>query len=822
MTDVANLGFGVDTSGLKDGVVSLQKFKTQAKAANTDVKNLGNSMTRASTTFAGAVAAMSKSVLSMVTATKGASQEQIKAAKEASDFANQIYKTAKAQDTLAVSTGKTTKTVQAEVIAIRKNVKELQKAEHVFRQLKGLSMKGGLLAGTGLTGVQSSMGSAVTGQSNVIPFVQPEETLARDVMPNRFNTANIAAQFQDIGVTAAMGMNPLTVAIQQGTQLSAILNTMESPLQGIKQAFTQIINPVSLISIAITALLVAFIQFVDWGKVLETTLNGIASAFEWMASDTGLVVTGITAITLALIALNAGLGTTIARAVTGFATMAASALAAAYKMAAAWVIGLGPIAWIVAGIATLVAGLIAFRDEIKDLIGVDVIDGIKNGVNSVIGLFVGLNDAFSNILTNMSVRLANFVTETITNMVNSVREVMSGVEGATMNGLEWMWNKTKEQFGGEEVKRGLVDSVVGGYKQAAEEIEKFEPIKFKLNVDLPDVNLKESVDKAMKVDYLGGIGDSVSNAFKGAASTVRGWADGLVKGSKEWQKLVDMFEKDKSDLELQAQLIGKTAGEVNYLTYQQKLLNEARKEGLDLTPEQTKQINEWSKALGDTKTTLDRQKNAFDESKSAAKGFFSDLKSGLIEGENLWVSFGNAALNVLNKIFDKIMDTGVDTLFSGLSGTGLFGGTPSEGDSNFVGPIKAQAKGGAWMNGVDFFAKGGTFTNSIVSSPTMFGHAGGLGVMGEKKPEAIMPLHRGSDGSLGIAATGAGESRGGNVIVNINNSSNADAQVNQRQTSQGIEIDVVIDNIIGEKLSSPGTESNRSLVAFQNRRLIGR
>ena len=41
-----------------------------------------------------------------------------------------------------------------------------------------------------------------------------------------FNTANIAAQFQDIGVTAAMGMNPLQIALQQGTQISAALGPM--------------------------------------------------------------------------------------------------------------------------------------------------------------------------------------------------------------------------------------------------------------------------------------------------------------------------------------------------------------------------------------------------------------------------------------------------------------------------------------------------------------------------------------------------------------------------------------------------------------------
>ena len=59
------------------------------------------------------------------------------------------------------------------------------------------------------------------------------------------------------------------------------------------------------------------------------------------------------------------------------------------------------------------------------------------------------------------------------------------------------------------------------------------------------------------------------------------------------------------------------------------------------------------------------------------------------------------------------------------------------------------------------FAKGGAFTNSVVSSPTLFKFADGgttrTGLMGEAGPEAIMPLKRGSDGSLGVQATGLRE-----------------------------------------------------------------
>jgi phage-related minor tail protein len=56
------------------------------------------------------------------------------------------------------------------------------------------------------------------------------------------------------------------------------------------------------------------------------------------------------------------------------------------------------------------------------------------------------------------------------------------------------------------------------------------------------------------------------------------------------------------------------------------------------------------------------------------------------------------------------------------------------------------------------FAKGGAFSNSIVSSPTLFKFADGgsmrTGLMGEAGPEAIMPLKRGADGSLGVQANG--------------------------------------------------------------------
>lgn len=67
-------------------------------------------------------------------------------------------------------------------------------------------------------------------------------------------------------------------------------------------------------------------------------------------------------------------------------------------------------------------------------------------------------------------------------------------------------------------------------------------------------------------------------------------------------------------------------------------------------------------------------------------------------------------------------------------------------------------------------AKGNVFTNGIVNRAVAFP----MGLMGEAGPEAIMPLQRGADGSLGIRASfaglpqdsGAGTGAGG-VAVNV-------------------------------------------------------
>lgn len=88
------------------------------------------------------------------------------------------------------------------------------------------------------------------------------------------------------------------------------------------------------------------------------------------------------------------------------------------------------------------------------------------------------------------------------------------------------------------------------------------------------------------------------------------------------------------------------------------------------------------------------------------------------------------------------------------------GGLLSSGVGNLLGGVLPFADGAPFSQGrVMPFATGG-----IVSSATPFGMRGGMGVMGEAGPEAIMPLARGPDGKLGVRGGGGSSPT---VVMNI-------------------------------------------------------
>ena len=123
---------------------------------------------------------------------------------------------------------------------------------------------------------------------------------------------------------------------------------------------------------------------------------------------------------------------------------------------------------------------------------------------------------------------------------------------------------------------------------------------------------------------------------------------------------------------------------------------------------------------------------------------------------------------------------------------------------------EANATGGVYGGGESYraFAKGGAFTNSIVTEPTHFrfakGGGFGLGLMGEAGPEAIMPLKRAADGSLGVSAEGFG---GGDVAmmmkVIVNNYSSEKVEAKESQGEGGErQLEITIGSMINKHISS--------------------
>ncbi|HCZ9428070.1 TPA: phage tail tape measure protein [Pseudomonas aeruginosa] len=145
------------------------------------------------------------------------------------------------------------------------------------------------------------------------------------------------------------------------------------------------------------------------------------------------------------------------------------------------------------------------------------------------------------------------------------------------------------------------------------------------------------------------------------------------------------------------------------------------------------------------------------------------------------LNFHDFASSVINDMARIAAQQAATSALSGLLGVGAsalggwFGGSAAAGASasGYTGSAYSnwaamQADGGAWANGVQFFANGGVFTNSVVNTPTAFGMAGGrMGMVGEAGPEAILPLARNSDGSLGVRMVG-GMSAGGATTVQVN------------------------------------------------------
>ncbi|MDW9363590.1 phage tail tape-measure protein [Sinorhizobium meliloti] len=485
---------------------------------------------------------------------------------------------------------------------------------------------------------------------------------------SRGNLGNIAAQFQDIAVSAQMGMGPLQIALQQGTQLAAVLSTMEKPVQGLGAALLSVLSPVSLLTIGLIALAAAGLQMVDWTKLARSALLGLADVLETTAP---YAVAAATA--LALIYAPAIIGGIISLiALLGRLVVQLGILAGAFILA-------NPAVAFVAGITAAVGAANIFRDELAKIFGRDIVADAKNAVNFIIAAFVGgfngIKSAWSLLpaaLGDVIYSTAQLVLKGTELMVNKVISMISDFIGGTYDALSGLAGKVGLDIG----TFGGIDPVDFGkitnpYKDKALEAAS---------------GIAQAMKEAQGTDFVGEglrvIGEYASTAAGKIKDLAKGLADVDEKskkrtgGKSEQEKYADIVagaERQIAALEAERDAIGLTEQAAAALRYETQLLNEAQQRGISLTDAQKSELSLLAQVMASIEEETRQMGIALDFAKEVTGGFFDDFFAGIENGKSVWESFGDAALGVLDRIADKLLNDVLDAVFQ-VSGAGAGGG----------------------------------------------------------------------------------------------------------------------------------------------------
>lgn len=517
---------------------------------------------------------------------------------------------------------------------------------------------------------------------------------------------------------ARLGIKQKNVAAAAATATSAVKNqsdavqTAGQRAEAATRSFTAFSSILGLVggiighfamyalSTALGVLLAELGKLVDWGKLAAEALNWVADALVVVAP----YAVGAAA-ALALLyapAILAG----IASLVAGIWGLVSALGAVAVAFAAA-----NPATAFVLGIMAAVAAANIFRDEITQILGVDIVGATKNAVNAIIGFFVG---AFSAIVAaggalpgafgDLAYQIADAFQAGITAMIRSTIASINGLI-STING----------KLGGVGINIPMLPGGLIGLNSNGTQKHIANPYAGAASDAMGAA--QAAFDSAQGTDYVGGAYDIIAKGASAASGKLKELAGWLTKvdekagkkgrggGGKseadKYQDIVDGANRRIASLQAEQAALGLTETEALRLKYTQDLLNQAQQKGITLTAAQRAELAGLANTMATTEVATKKAKEAFEFAKDATKGFLSDLRQGLANGEGFWKSFGNAALNVLNKIIDKIETQLVDALFSassaggGLGGGGGFLGTILGG----IGKLLGFASGGYTGNG---------------------------------------------------------------------------------------------------------------------------
>ncbi|MEF4512939.1 phage tail tape measure protein [Escherichia coli] len=259
--------------------------------------------------------------------------------------------------------------------------------------------------------------------------------------------------------------------------------------------------------------------------------------------------------------------------------------------------------------------------------------------------------------------------------------------------------------------------------------------------------------------YESSLADSNASARASDEAQLLGYGEGsrMRERLQEMWSIRQAFEQKNNELLRQYQ-----AGEIEEALWKQekelnkKYLEERLSDQQDYYAKADALRNNWNAGLQEGLTNwadsaTDYASQAADAVVSTMDGLVSNISDALAGNVVDWRNWGSSVLREVSKI---LMNAAIVNGLKSLSGAGGWLGTVGGWISGAV----ANAKGGVYTS-----ANLSAYSNTIVDTPTYFAFAKGAGLMGEAGPEAIMPLTRAADGSLGVRAIGNVNGGGGFV-----------------------------------------------------------
>jgi len=587
----------------------------------------------------------------------------------------------------------------------------------------------------------------------------------------RHEMVNLSRQLQDVGVSLVSGQSPFTVLAQQGAQIADIFGSSKTGTVG--GAFRQIVNfvgPMRLVALGVAGIATA-------GYMVSSALTTTLKTLDDVARTAGTTLGAIKGLQDNASIKGNIVGDDFQKGMAKFAQdvyeaknnmgQLAEFLRANGQSAKTFEDAIAKVAELIKNarddnerlVLLQRAGLPATMDWVRWLSqGGDAIrKAIQNG------------DEFNNGPAASMVKRAREFDEAwnsaVTNISNKFKGWLLDLDAATFSAIDKFKALAANTWGGggDAPKR---IAVTGG-STAPAPTATVDPEVIKRNISLQQQQLGVYGSTLTALEAVRQVELQVQQARLSGVSLDQKRIDVLKQLAAEQQIGVTSIKAQTDAMKIDAATVGMSASAATEYAAKQNALNEARRAGRELTPENIAQITREAAALGQAAAQADLLRSAYT---GLVQGPLQTFTSAIANGATAWDAFKKAGQSALNSIASKLADIAAQNLWKSAFGGG--GGGFNLGSLFGLGggggsPVMSGTGLGAGTGGLSFpmFADG---TNSA---------PGGWSVVGENGPE-LMNVPRGAQ----ILPNGVSPPNGGgggtvDVRVSVDNDGNLKAYV---------------------------------------------